>query len=367
MRHVDHGFVRMRAAGQQPDHVAGLFFADRALEVQRQLRGHRHRLETALARGRAQCLQVEPGIGEQRVGLLAGDPALRRQPRRRIARRGQVVLRARPGIADHVPAIRRTRRVVDDQRGGRALARGFFELVDPAAVPGHALAFEQRFVMRVEAGIVDQDHHGLALDVDPGVIVPVLFGRIDPVADEHQLAAVDLHLRLAAAGADHHVVAVLEHVRLAVDVDGERGRFVGGGLHHRHGLEPFPVVARLQADALELRLDVVHRLVLARRAGPAAFEGVGSECPDVFGEIAGVDRIVEDMRRSGCRNISLRRGSWRGAVTGGQRDDQDETSGNTSRRHAGSLLCGSADTTRPARCLHRRASRFVAAGADRRR
>src|SRR3546814_20919776 len=80
-----------------------------------------------------------------------------------------------------------------------ALARGLLELVGPAPVIGHALAFEQALVAGVEAGVVDQDDDGLALHVDAGIVVPVLLGRVDAVADAHQRTVLDLDLALAAA------------------------------------------------------------------------------------------------------------------------------------------------------------------------
>src|SRR3546814_11206649 len=72
-----------------------------------------------------------------------------------------VVLRSGPGAFHRVPAVGRAGRVVDDDRGLRALARGFLELVGPAPVIGHALAFEQALVAGVEAGVVDSDDEGL--------------------------------------------------------------------------------------------------------------------------------------------------------------------------------------------------------------
>ena len=90
----------------------------------------------------------------------------------------------------------------------------------------------------MEAGVVDQHDHGLALHVDARVVVPVLFRRVHAVADEDQLAAVDLHFLLAGARADHHVRAELQRMRLACDIDGHGRGGIRLGHHHRHGLEP---------------------------------------------------------------------------------------------------------------------------------
>ena len=69
-------------------------------------------------------------------------------------------------LSHHVPAVRRARVVVDDQRRRRALARGLLELVGPAPVIGHAPAFEQRRVVRMEARVVDEHDDRLALHVE---------------------------------------------------------------------------------------------------------------------------------------------------------------------------------------------------------
>ena len=56
-----------------------------------------------------------------------------------------VELELRPGPArlDHAPAIGGGLGIVDDDHRGGALPRGFLELVGPAAVIGHRLAFEE--------------------------------------------------------------------------------------------------------------------------------------------------------------------------------------------------------------------------------
>ncbi|MNY55777.1 hypothetical protein D3C86_1917850 [compost metagenome] len=103
-----------------------------------------------------------------------------------------------------------------DQCGGGTLARGFLELVGPAAVVGHALAVEQLFVIDMEARVVDEHHHRLALPVLAGVIVPLLLRCIHAVADEDEVTGIDLHFCLAGTGAHHHVGAELQFAGLAV-------------------------------------------------------------------------------------------------------------------------------------------------------
>ena len=186
-----------------------------------------------------------------------------------------------------------------DQRGGCTLTCGFLELVGPASVVGHALAVEQRVAAGVEPGVVDEHHHGLALPVLAGVVVPVLLGGIDTVADEHHVAGVNLHLWLAAAGADDHVGAERQLPADIATADGEHGGGVGGGFGHRHVLEPTVTVAGLQADALHLVADVVDRQFLALAAGRTAFEFIRSQGLDQLAEIGGVDVAGKGMRGNG--------------------------------------------------------------------
>ena len=80
-------------------------------------------------------------------------------------------------------------------RGG-ALPRGFLVLVGPAAVIGHRPAVERALEARwLVVGIVDQDDRGLPAHVDAGIVVPAVLGRVDAVADEHQLAVVEVDVR----------------------------------------------------------------------------------------------------------------------------------------------------------------------------
>ena len=62
------------------------------------------------------------------------------------------------------------------------LAGGLLVLVGPAAVVGEGLAGEE--VGIVGGRIVDDDEDDFAFDVDAGVVVPLVLGRGDAVADE---------------------------------------------------------------------------------------------------------------------------------------------------------------------------------------
>ena len=291
MRHVDDGFVRIFRARQFRHHVARLRLFDVAAQIRVEARvGQHHRPETAAAGGGAQFFQVEPGFGEQLVRALGGEPALCRQARRRIVGRRQVVLHAAPAVAHHVPAVSGAGGVVDDERGGGALARGFLELVGPAPVISHAPAFEQRGVAVVEARIVDQHHHRLAAHVEAGVIVPAGFRRVHAVADEHHLAVAHAHFAQAAACAGNGIGA---EAQLAAAAAHAQRQPAGGGIHfrrhHGHGLEITVAVAGLQAEALELLAQVLHGFFLAHGARFAAGEFVGGQNLYVRGEILGGD------------------------------------------------------------------------------
>ena len=186
---------------------------------------------------------------------------------------------------------------MDDERRTRALARGLFVLVGPAPVIAHALAAEQGFVAGVEARVVDEHHHRLALHVEAGVVVPVRFGRVHAVADEHHLAVLELHLGLTGARADHHVGAEGELARRATQRDlAHRGR-IGRGFHHRHGLEIAVAIAGLEPESFELRFQVIDGEFLASATRGAAFELVRGQHLHVLGEILGRDFRAEAVRR----------------------------------------------------------------------
>src|SRR3546814_2159938 len=83
-------------------------------------------------------------------------------------------------------STRRGRRgLVDDDRRGGALPRGFLVFVGPAPVIGHRAAVERAVAPGgFPVGIVDEDDDGLPRHVDAGIIVPAALGRVDAVADE---------------------------------------------------------------------------------------------------------------------------------------------------------------------------------------
>ena len=71
---------------------------------------------------------------------------------------------------------------MDDQYTDSATTRGLFVLVGPAAVVGHGLALEELLI--VGGRFIDDDEGDFAFEVDTGVVVPVVFGGMDAVADK---------------------------------------------------------------------------------------------------------------------------------------------------------------------------------------
>ena len=114
-------------------------------------------------------------------------------------------------------------------------------------------------------------------------IVPVAFGRADPVADEDQRRVGEVDGGLAVGRrANGDEVALRQVEALAVaEVEGEPRRPDDVGLEQGHGLRPLPpaadqVAARLEPGLAELADDIVDRLGLGAGGGRAAFVGVGA-------------------------------------------------------------------------------------------
>jgi hypothetical protein len=84
------------------------------------------------------------GLAEQALRRFGRDPAGGLHARIGVFARRQIELRTAPAVDDDLPRISRACGFVHDQAGGGAVARGFLELVGPAAVVGHRVALEQR-------------------------------------------------------------------------------------------------------------------------------------------------------------------------------------------------------------------------------
>ncbi|MNQ97596.1 hypothetical protein D3C85_1132520 [compost metagenome] len=67
-----------------------------------------------------------------------------------------------------------------------------------------------------EIGIVDQNQHDLAAQIDALVVVPAALGRIDAVADEDQRGVGQGHVVHGPVGRDDDVRSALQGRGLAV-------------------------------------------------------------------------------------------------------------------------------------------------------
>ena len=312
MRGIEHDFIGALLARQHADHVARLAPADLVVELQAGLQPQRHGLEALDLGGGAQLVQVLSGSGKDLLRHVQLHPAIRRRLVHRVVGLGNEILRAGPARFHHVPAIGGGEGVMHDQRTRRALPGGFLILVGPAAIPGHPAAFEQAVFIGLRiVRIVDEDDRDLPLHVDAGIVVPAEFRGVDAIADEHQFGIADVGLRRDAVTARDEILARREQHRFLAAGDGQARTVLPGDFHRRHVLRPAAVVAGLEASGLELLDQVGNRLVLTRRAGRAAFKGVGRQRADHF-----LQRLFRYRHR---RDIGDRRGLGEGGGGNGQR------------------------------------------------
>src|SRR3546814_16951591 len=120
-------------------------------------------------------------------------------------------------VVYEIPAKADAVGVVDRQGRAPASARGFLELVGPAAVIGHRppaeLAERILALRRDEIGVVDQEDRDLALEVLALEIVPAAFGGADAVTDAY-------HRRVR----DDRAVLGLERRDIDVGAEAQRRR-----------------------------------------------------------------------------------------------------------------------------------------------
>ena len=197
-------------------------------------------------------------------------------PRRDFQRRSlQLQRRPLPGIRipHYFPGIARHLRLVNQNHSDRAFARGFFVLVSPAAVVGEGLALEKLQIIRRR--LVDQHQQDFAAHVEALVVVPVIFGCFDAVADEHDVG-IDVRLRLLRlVEGDVFVERLQIHGLALLGDEGKLGLGQGRDSDQRNLLHVGSVIAgRLQAIFGKLRGDVFRGNVAAALAGAAAFEQI---------------------------------------------------------------------------------------------
>src|ERR1700693_253576 len=168
----------------------------------------------------------------------------------------QVGLPRSPRIANHFPTIAGEIGAVNDQRGDRTAASGFFKLVGPAAVIGEGFAFEEFGI--VGGGFGDKEKSDFAFEVVAFVVVPLIFGSGDAKTDEDD-GSVDVGGFGLALVVGDVVVVGLERYGPA-DCGNQRESGVGESFDadHRNGLEVRAIFAGgLESVALELIGDVV--------------------------------------------------------------------------------------------------------------
>ena len=251
----------------------------------------RHGAEVGAAGGGLQRLEVEAGAAEQVHRRIALQPALQQQGLRTGGRTHHVVSLAL-GRDHRGPAVAGGGRLVHDQGGDGAAARGLLELVGPAAVVGHGLAAElaEHGLARLglEVGVVDQEDGDLAVQVDALEVVPAALGREDAVADEDQRRVVDGHAVHRPHGADVDRLALGE--RPAADAHGDGAGDVGADQRHRLG-PGAGGAAGFELQVAEAVGEVGDGLGLAGRAGGAALEGVGRQHLHRRRHLRGVDGV----------------------------------------------------------------------------
>src|SRR5512140_763802 len=303
MRGVDHGLscaFRIRAR-QDTDDVAGLFLADFARERDGQGHAERDRLERAAFGRRAERVEVLPAELDDLLRELVRRPHFRGDAWRAVVR--QLEQLARPGRLDDLPAVARRRRRVDDDRARGVLLRGHEVLVVPAAVPEPRLPREQVRLGRIPLRVVVHHEEDLPLEVRVLVVVPSVLGRDDAVPHEDDLRGVDPRLRLLDAGDGDEVLAERPAQGPAAGLEDGRIRRGPFDADERDLLDP-PAARRagLQAEALQLRLDVRLGEPVPARRGPAPFEEIRGEKADVRAEEIGRDRARRGLlgRGDGC-------------------------------------------------------------------
>src|ERR1700685_3637371 len=167
---------------------------------------------------------------------------------------------------------------MDDQRGDDALARSFFEFVNPAAVVGERLAFEEFRI--VGSRLVDEKHRDFSMHVDAFVIVPVVCGGFDSESDENdwRIDVGDFGLCFVVDG---EIVEEFEADCIAASGfwdEAELRAWQRFHRNHRHVLEKRTAVAGgFQSIRFELCADVFGGEVSAALAGAAAFEQIARQ------------------------------------------------------------------------------------------
>ena len=214
-------------------------------------------------------------------------------PRRDLQRRAfqlQCGLLSRIRIPHHFPRITRHLCLVDQDHSHRALARGLFILVSPAAVVGEGLALEEFRIVRRR--FIHQHQQNFAVHVQAFVVVPVVFRRFDAVADEDDVG-VHIRLGLLSLVVGDVFIERLQIHRLAL-LGHQRKLGVGQGrdADQGHFLHVSAVISGgLQSVFGKLRGDVLRGNVAAALARAAAFQQIVRQIANMPANVIGGDGL----------------------------------------------------------------------------
>ena len=128
--------------------------------------------------------------------------------------------------------------------------------------------------MGVIIRIVHKDDDGLPFHVHALVIIPAAFRRVDAIADEDDIAVRNARFRHDAIGSRDHIGLVSEGERLAAACNIEMHGRIGIDFHHRHLLEPVPLIPRLDTRCGQPPGDIADAQPFGGSRGRAAFKRV---------------------------------------------------------------------------------------------
>jgi hypothetical protein len=168
----------------------------------------------------------------------------------------------------------------------------------------------------------------------PLEVVPVIFRRLDAVANEHDLRIAELGAFLLHAAGDDEIVPLFERFLLAAPFEGPGLRLHGVDADQVEFLFPATVCrTRLQAQPLHFRRQVLARLhVTATSRAPAFVRVAGNLDDDVTHVVRGdqfgcilcrrVSAAYLDRDRRGQLRQDLHRGWLRLLLAAGYRDER---------------------------------------------
>ena len=296
MRGVDENLVRVARARQDGEQIVGGEMLCGGVEAGGKAHpGQRTRAEAALLGRMPLLLQIEPGAAEQPLGRVLAQIA--GEADQGVVGAGNAAGRTR-AAAQHLPGQACKGFVMDDDDPRRALPPCFLDLRRGAPEIAERGAAE-RAARLLMIGIVGEHDDDLPVHVEAGIIVPALVRRVDPVAGEDQGRARKLDMRGGVARRDDQRVGRVPGAVGAGGIEGKAAVCADPGAVHRHRLGPAAILPR-RADARGAKLfgQVSERSPLALGAGPAPFEGIGSE----HAHMGGQPRRIDGGRPRGRRH-----------------------------------------------------------------